>query len=114
MIRSLPYNNLFLNALTYEHSLDKIGYYRSVYSMLDFFSAIGGLFSAFGRTCLLAITALNYFGSFQFVMADNFYYRSGLVHKNDVQWNTLKSLRLNIHTFFPKSLQCCCFKPSKA
>ena len=52
-------------------------------------------------------------------MADNFFYRGGAdstgeVYKNDVQWNSLKSLQLNIHTFFPKSLQCCCLKPNKA
>mmetsp|Transcript_13766 Transcript_13766/g.17383 ORF Transcript_13766/g.17383 Transcript_13766/m.17383 type:complete len:84 (-) Transcript_13766:559-810(-) len=62
---------------------------------------------------------MNYFGSFQFVMADNFYYRSGhdeqgKVYKNDVQWNSLKSLRLNIHTFFPKSMLVCCLQPNAA
>ena len=33
--------------------------------------------------------------------------------KNDVQWNSLKSLQLNIHTFFPKCFHCWCLKPSK-
>ena len=55
-----------------------------VYSSLDFLSELGGLFSAIGRIFLIVITALNYFGSFQFVMADNFYYRSGQTYKNDV------------------------------
>ena len=95
-------------------SLDQIYYFRTVYTTLDFLSEIGGLFTAFGRLALLMITALNYFGSFQFVMADNFYYRSGQPYKNDVQWNSLKSARLNLHAFAPKSCLCCCFKPSKA
>ena len=33
--------------------------------------------------------------------------------KNDVQWNSLKSLRLNIHTLFPKCFLCGCLKPNK-
>ena len=77
------------------------------------------MFSAFSRICLVVVGALNYFGSFQYVMADNFYYRGGKdstgeIYKNDVQWNSLKSLRLNIHAFFPKQLLCACFKPNKA
>ena len=109
----MPYKNNYQNALTYELSLDKHFYYRSVYSSLDFLSELGGLFSAFGRFCLLIITAFNYFGSFQFVMADNFFYRNGKSYKNDVQWNSVNSLLLNIHTFLPKRLLCCCMRPSK-
>ena len=70
-------------------SLDQRFYFRQVYSFLDFLAEIGGLFSAFSKICLLIITALNYFGSFQFVMADNFYYKSGFdvngkAYKNDI------------------------------
>ena len=62
---------------------------------------------------------MNYFGSFQFVMADNFFYRNGMdesgkKYKNDVQWNSLKSLRLNMHTFLDEKQQICCIKPNAA
>ena len=105
--------------MTFEVTTHQVYYYRRVYKFLDFLSEVGGLFSAFSRICLVIVTSLNYFGSFQYVMADNFYYRGGVdstgeVYKNDVQWNSLKSLRLNIHTFLPKSLHCCCLKPNKA
>ena len=100
-------------------SLDQKYHYRIVYSSLDFLAEIGGLFSAFSKICLIVVTALNYFGSFQFVMADNFYYRGGSdedgkAYKNDVQWNSLKSLYLNISTFAPKWFLCCCCKPNAA
>ena len=112
--RNIPYKNNFQNAVTFELDLGQTEYFRKVYTSLDFLSELGGLFSALGRLALLVISSLNYFGSFQFVMADNFYYRSGQAYKNDVQWNSLKSLRLNVHTFFPKELHICCFKPTKA
>ena len=117
--RTLPYDNNFINSVTFELELDQIYYYRRVYKFLDFLSELGGLFSAFSRICLVVITGLNYFGSFQYVMADNFYYRGGRdstgeVYKNDVQWNSLKSLRLNAHTFLPKGMLICCCKPNRA
>ena len=109
----MPYTNKFWTAVTFEVSLDQHYFYRTVYTSLDFLSEIGGLFSAFSRICLIIITGLNYYGSFQFVMADNFYFRSGQIYKNDVQWNSLKSLRLNLHLFLPQCLQCCLCKPNK-
>ena len=84
LTRNMPYPNTFQNAITFELSLDQESYYRTVYSFLDYLSELGGLFSALGRICLVIATSLNYFGSFQFVMADNFFYRSGQVYKNDV------------------------------
>ena len=115
----MPYDNQFQNAITFEVSLDQKKYYRTVYGTLDFVAEIGGLFSALGRLCLAIIGTLNFFGSFQFVTASNFYYRSGRdekgkVYKNDVQWNSLKSLRLNIHTFLEPSMQKCCLRPNAA
>ena len=101
-------------AITYELSGDQHFYFRTVYSSLDFLSEIGGLFSSFSRICLVLITGLNYWGSFQFVMADNFYYRSGgKNYKNNVQWNSMKSIRLNCHHRCPKKLLCCCCKPNE-
>ena len=94
-------------------SLNQNLYFRKVYTSLDFLAEIGGLFNALKGICLLIVGFLNYFGSFQFVMADNLYYRSGRVYKNDIQWNSLKSLRLNMHTFFPKVLLCFCCRPNK-
>jgi len=60
----MPYLNSFQNAVTYEMSLTKNQYYRRVYSILDFASEIGGIFTTFGSAFLLIITGLNYFGSY--------------------------------------------------
>ena len=75
--RDLPYKNRFQNAITYEVTLTLTRYFRRVYSILDFLSEIGGLFSTFTRLFLLIITGLNYFGSYQFVMRELFYDRAG-------------------------------------
>mmetsp|Transcript_25997 Transcript_25997/g.32415 ORF Transcript_25997/g.32415 Transcript_25997/m.32415 type:complete len:160 (+) Transcript_25997:827-1306(+) len=113
--RTLPYANTFWNAITYEVSLTQKRYFRTVFSLLEFFSAMGGLFAAFARICLLIITGVNYFGSYQFVMAETFYSRRTLRgispfaygseqkmdSRNDVQWNSMKAMMLNIRTFLP-------------
>ena len=41
--RILPYKNQMQNAITYELSQTRVVYTRTVYSILDFFSDIGGL-----------------------------------------------------------------------
>ena len=46
--RVLPYSNMMWNAITYEMSLTRRAYSRTVYNSLDFLSEIGGLFSALG------------------------------------------------------------------
>ena len=46
--RILPYANRMWNSITYEMSLTRRAYSRTVYSFLDFLSDIGGLFSALG------------------------------------------------------------------
>ena len=74
--RGIPYDNTFHNAITYEVSTTQKRYFRSVYSILDFFSQIGGLLSLFASFCLLIITCLNYFGSFQFLMGESFFDRA--------------------------------------
>ena len=73
--RGLPYDNKFQNAITYEVSINQKRYFRSVYSIMDYFSQIGGLLSLFGSFCLLIITCLNYFGSYQYLMGESFYDR---------------------------------------
>ena len=102
-------------------------YFRVVYSLLDFFSEMGGLFTTFGRLCLLIIAGVNYFGSYQFVMSETFFDRrrfgkqgpfsSGAIkeqNQNDVQWNSFKLMMLNIRTFLPPKLLCCCLKADRA
>ena len=111
--RSIPYENRFWTTITFEVSLDQHFYLRTVYSSLDFLSEIGGLFTAFSSICKIIIGALNHYGSFQFVMGDNFYFRSGELYKNDVQWNSLKSIRLNSQLFCPKKLLTGCCEPKK-
>ena len=56
-----------------------MSYFRRVYTMMDFLSDMGGLFGAFGSIFLLITIGLNYFGSYQFLMAELFY------SKNDTQ-----------------------------
>ena len=46
--RVLSYDNSIWNAITFETSLDRIEYTRTVYSFLDFLRDMGGLFSALG------------------------------------------------------------------
>ena len=40
--------------------------------MLDFFSDIGGLFGAISPLCLILLTGLNFWSSYQFLMDDLF------------------------------------------
>ena len=51
----------------------------NVYTIMDFMSDMGGIFGAFGSIFLLITIGLNYFGSYQFLMAELFY------SKNDTQ-----------------------------
>ena len=44
--RTLPYKNQFWNAITYELSLTREKYTRTVYGFFDFLRDLGGLFSA--------------------------------------------------------------------
>ena len=73
--RGIPYNNKYHNMVTYEVSTTHKRYFRSVYSILDFLSEMGGLFTAFGSLCFLVISSLNYFGSYQYLMAESFFNR---------------------------------------
>lgn len=61
------------NAVTFEMSLSNNRYFRRIYSIMDIVAELGGMFSAIGSITLLIITGLNYFGSYQFVMAELFY-----------------------------------------
>ena len=70
--RELPYPNDFHNALTFEMNLGKKVYFRRVYSSLDFFADIGGLFAAIRVTCLAILMLTNYYSSYQFIMHDLF------------------------------------------
>ena len=46
--RIMPYKNKMHNSITYEMSLSRVEYTRTVYSILDFLRDIGGLFAALG------------------------------------------------------------------
>lgn len=64
------------------------------------------------RFCVLIIAIINDYASFQFVMADNFYNRSKKEQQvNDVQYNSVRSMRLNMHKKCPRKLLVCCLRP---
>ena len=109
-------------------SLDRVYLIRKVPTILDLFSELGGLFTSISRLFLLIISILNYFGSYQFLMAQMFYSKSNIGGKddpfkdnimeridmrNDVQWNSRRTLMLNMKTFLPKSCLCCCCRHDK-
>ena len=62
--RELPYKNLFQNAVTFEMSLNQKQYFRRVYSLLDFLSDVGGLYSAVSPICMLLIVLMNFNSSY--------------------------------------------------
>lgn len=68
--RILPYNNLFMNAITFEMSLSQIEYKRTVYSFLDFLSDLGGLFGILVPLCTVIVTIFQYRGSYLRLMKD--------------------------------------------
>ena len=125
--RTMGYNNRIWNGVTYEISLTSKRYFRRVYGIMDFMAEMGGLFGAFGSIFLAMVVGFNYFGSYQFVMAELFYDRTsdgsrrasmsakfiGKKKVNNVQWNALKTLMLNLYTFAPKVCLRCC-KPNRA
>ena len=62
--RMLPYKNLMHNSITYEMSLSRVEYTRTVYSTLDFLRDIGGLFGALGPLFGIVVTIFQYRGSY--------------------------------------------------
>ena len=44
--RVLPYNNRFQNAITFEMSMNRNEFTRTVYNIMDFMGDLGGLFNA--------------------------------------------------------------------
>ena len=66
----MPYDNLFLNALTFEISMSQIEFKRTVYSFLDFLSDLGGLFGVVSPFCALIVTLFQYRGSYLRLMKD--------------------------------------------
>ena len=125
--RTMGYNNKVWNGVTYEMSLSSKRYFRRVYSIMDFCAEMGGLFNVFGKLSLAAVVGVNYFGSYQFVMAELFYDRFAAKDKrpsntkqyigkkkaNKVQWRAIKTLILNLYTFAPKFCYSCC-KPGRS
>ena len=126
--RDMVYRNKIWNAITYEMSMNQKQLDRRVYTSLDLASDLGGLFTTLSSICLLIVTLVNYYGSYQFVMEDTFYDRAKIGSPwlwsttvkrydfNDVQWNTIKTFKVNLHTFFWKYLpKCCrcCIKPNR-
>ena len=113
--RTIPYDNHMRTIITFEISHTKTHHFREVYSIMDFFSDSGGLFTFFFRSCLLVVIGLNYFGSYQFLMAETFYRKSKvgvngpfaygakakIEDRNDVQWRPMKAMMLNLRTFLP-------------
>ena len=60
--RILPYKNKMHNSITYEMSLSRVEYTRTVYSTLDFLRDIGGLFAALGPAFGIIVTVFQYRG----------------------------------------------------
>ena len=62
--RFLPYDNTFWNSITYELSLTRHSYTRTVTTIFDFLGTIGGLFSAISLFFTFCIAAIMYRGSY--------------------------------------------------
>ena len=60
--RILPYTNRFWNSITYEMSLTRHAYSRTVYNSLDFLGDVGGLFGALGPLGAIFITMFEFKG----------------------------------------------------
>ena len=65
----IPYNNNFTHTLTYEVSLSKLEYRRTLYNMLDFMRDIGGLAAAFRGICFGLVYIFQLHGPEMFVMS---------------------------------------------
>ena len=65
--RVLPYNNRLQNAITFEMSMNLNEYTRTVYSIMDFMSELGGLFSAITLIFGTIIGVLQYRGMYMIV-----------------------------------------------
>ena len=83
--RVLPYKNTFQNAITFEMSMNRNEYTRTVYSIMDFMSELGGLFSAITLIFGTIIAVLQYRGMYMIitnVMAKSRnHYKNPLVHQ---------------------------------
>ena len=66
--RSVPYANKFHTLITFEVSLTRYHYIRSVDRLFDLLGNIGGLSGALGSICVIIISTVNHFGSYKFVM----------------------------------------------
>ena len=102
-------------------SLSQKEYVRSVYTIINLASDLGGLFTVIRALCLITIIASSSFGSYHFLMAELFVdrmptvkmnsgvnlssnkrgsqmrsYTHRLEPNNDVQWNTCKSMLITI------------------
>ena len=62
--RHLPYKNNFWNSITYEMSLTRQEYNRTVYGLLDFLGDIGGLFNAIYAVFGAIVAIFSYHGAF--------------------------------------------------
>ena len=96
----LNWEKNFKTTIVYEVSPDLTLYNRIVYRLLDFLSEIGGLIAVIGKFCLVIVTLLQFHDSFYFVMAITFFSQSrNKKLTNDVQYNSIKSCRLNFHRY---------------
>lgn len=70
--RQLQYKNKWKNAITFELSMERLDYKRKVYSILDFFSDLGGLYGAITPICVILLVVCNFWSNYQFLMHDLF------------------------------------------
>ena len=69
--RSMPYENRFWNAITYELSLHRKEYNRRVYNFLDFLGDLGGLMAIIGKIFVPFVALLTYRGDMHMLLIDN-------------------------------------------
>ena len=60
--RNMPYQNNLWNAITYEISLNRMQFNRSVYRFVDLLGDLGGLLSALFFICMPLVYMLTYRG----------------------------------------------------
>ena len=82
--RLIPYKNNWQNDITIELTLNQEKWDRRVYSLLDFFSDLGGLYGAIAAFFAGIISIINYFSSYQFIMVDLFVDKERKLEANNV------------------------------
>ena len=100
--RSLAAKSRAQNAITYELSMSRTEFTRSVYGLLDFMADLGGLFAAIGPLCKIFILSFQYRGVNMLLMDLNSKDNDKILPKQDYQFNCCRVLCLNLRLRCPK------------